>query len=149
MDIVLTFEPWYWLILLFLFLGAEALGTGGFLLGTAAASALMALVLWVSPEMGWPAQLMTFGTASFVFTLAYWKFFRKLNNKSDSPELNNRAMQLVGRTVLLEHDLPVGISKLQIGDTFWKVQSDRSVLRGHNVIVSGYRGIVLIVMEQP
>ncbi|WP_299727169.1 NfeD family protein [uncultured Endozoicomonas sp.] len=148
MDIAMSFEPWHWLILFFVFLGAEALGAGGFLLGSAAASALVALILWISPDVSWPSQLMWFGIGSLLFTVAYWKFFRKVNNKSDSPELNNRALQLVGRTVLLDHDLPAGISKLQIGDTFWKVQSDRSVARGHNVIVTGCQGMVLLVMEQ-
>ena len=117
MDIAFTLQPWHWLILFFLFLGAEALGAGGFLLGSAFAAAMVSLWLWLMPEVSWPAQFLIFGIGSLLFTLAYWKLFRNVNNKNDTPELNNRARQLVGRTVILEHELPAGQSRLQIGDT--------------------------------
>ncbi len=98
--------------------------------------------------MGWPVQLLIFGIGSLLFTLAYWKLFRNVNNKNDSPELNNRALQLVGRTITLEHDLPAGQSRLQIGDTLWKVESDRNISQGCKVSVTGHRGMVLLVREQ-
>ncbi|KEI71879.1 NfeD family protein [Endozoicomonas elysicola] len=148
MDIAFTLQPWHWLILVFLFLGAEALGAGGFLLGSAIAAAVVSLWLWLVPEMGWPVQLLIFGIGSLLFTLAYWKLFRNVNNKNDSPELNNRALQLVGRTITLEHDLPAGQSRLQIGDTLWKVESDRNISQGCKVSVTGHRGMVLLVREQ-
>lgn len=148
MDIAFTLQPWHWLILVFLFLGAEALGAGGFLLGSAIAAAVVSLWLWLVPEMGWPVQLLMFGIGSLLFTLAYWKLFRNVNNKNDSPELNNRALQLVGRTITLEHDLPAGQSRLQIGDTLWKVESDRNISQGCKVSVTGHRGMVLLVREQ-
>ncbi|MBO9492515.1 NfeD family protein [Thalassotalea sp. G20_0] len=147
MDIAITLEPWHWLILLFMLLGAEALGAGGFLLGSAAAAAVVALWLWLVPDMNWPIQLVMFGTGSLLLSLAYWKLFRKVNNKSDSPELNNRASQLIGRTIVLEHDLPAGQSKLAIGDTLWKVESDRSVAKGSKVSVTGNQGMMLLVRE--
>lgn len=147
MDIVFTLESWHWLILLFVLLGAEALGAGGFLLGSAAAAAVVALWLWLVPNTIWPVQLMIFGIGSLLLSLAYWKIFRKLNNKSDNPELNNRALQLVGRSIVLEHDLPVGQSKLQFGDTLWKVESNRCIPRGRTVSVTGHQGMVLLVRE--
>ncbi len=148
MDIAFTLEPWHWLILLFVLLGAEALGAGGFLLGSAAAAAVVSLCLWLSPDMGWPLQLVIFGAGSLLLSFAYWKVFKKVNNKSDNPELNNRASQLVGRTVVLDQDLPAGQSKLQIGDTLWKVESDRAVPLGKKVSVTGHQGMMLLVREQ-
>ncbi|WP_257267129.1 NfeD family protein [Endozoicomonas sp. ONNA2] len=124
MDISNVLEPWHWLILFFVLLGAEALGAGGFLLGSAAAAAVVSLWLWLVPDMSWPVQLVIFGTGSLLLSFSYWKLFRKVNNKSDSPKLNNRASQLIGRTIMLDHDLPAGQSKLAIGDTLWKVESD-------------------------
>lgn len=147
MDIAITLEPWHWLILLFVLLGAEALGAGGFLLGSAAAAAVVSLWLWLVPAINWPVQLVIFGIASLLLSFAYWKLFRKVNDKSDSPELNNRASQLVGRTIILDHDLPAGHSKLQIGDTLWKVESDRYVPRGRTVSVTGNQGMTLVVRE--
>ncbi|USE39193.1 NfeD family protein [Endozoicomonas sp. SCSIO W0465] len=148
MVIAMTLEPWHWLILLFVFLGAEALGAGGFLLGSAAAAAVVSFWLWLVPDMSWPVQLVIFGIGSLLLSLAYWKLFRKLNNRSDSPELNNRASQLIGRTIVLEHDLPAGQSKLQIGDTLWKVESDRSVSQGSKVSVTGNQGMMLLLKER-
>lgn len=145
MNIAITLEPWHWLILLFVLLGVEALGAGGFLLGGAAAAAVVALWLWLMPDMSWPIQLVMFGIGSLLFSLAYWKLFRKVN--SDSPGLNNRASQLIGRTIVLEHDLPAGQSKLAIGDTLWKVESDRSVTKGSKVSVTGNQGMMLLVRE--
>ena len=148
MDIVFSLEPWHWLILFFALLGAEALGAGGFLLGSAAAAAVVSLWLWLEPGMSWPIQLVIFGMGSLLLSFAYWKLFRKVNNKSNSPGLNNRALQLVGRTVVLEHELPAGQSKLQIGDTLWKVESDRPVPQGKKVSITGNQGMVLLVREQ-
>ena len=147
MDISNVLEPWHWLILFFVLLGAEALGAGGFLLGSAAAAAVVSLWLWLVPDMSWPVQLVIFGTGSLLLSFSYWKLFRKVNNKSDSPELNNRASQLIGRTIILDHDLPAGQSKLAIGDTLWKVESDRSVAKGSRISVTGHQGMMLLVRE--
>ncbi|MFK0573220.1 NfeD family protein [Endozoicomonas sp.] len=148
MDIAFTLQPWHWLILFFLLLGAEALGAGGFLLGSAIAAGSVSLILWFFPEMTWPVQLVVFGVGSLIFTLAYWKLFRKVNDENDSPELNNRARQLIGRTISLDQDLPSGQSRLQIGDTLWRVEVDRSVSQGGKVVVTDCCGMVLLVREQ-
>ena len=147
MDMSIVLEPWHWLILFFVLLGAEALGAGGFLLGSAAAAAFVSLWLWLVPDMSWPVQLVIFGTGCLLLSFSYWKLFRKVNNKSDSPELNNRASQLVGRTIVLDHDLPAGQNKLQIGDTLWKVESQRDVPQGRTVSVTGNKGMILVVSE--
>ena len=141
-------QPWHWLVVVFLLLGAEALGAGGFLLGSALAALAVSLWLWLVPTMIWPLQLMIFGVSSLVFSVAYWKLFRKVNEKSDNLKLNNRASQLVGRTVALKKDLPAGQSKLQLGDTLWTVESVTAVAKGRTVEVVGYRGMILSVQER-
>ena len=141
-------QPWHWLIVVFLLLGAEALGAGGFLLGSAMAALVVSLWLWLAPELIWPLQLMIFGVGSLIFSVAYWKLFRKVNDKSDNPKLNNRASQLIGRTVALKEDLPAGQSKLQLGDTLWTVESAALVPKGRTVQVVGYQGMVLNVQER-
>ncbi len=148
MDFLHELQPWHWLIIVFVCLGLEALGAGGFLLGTAAASALLALLLWLIPDISWPAQLVYFGIASLLLTLAYWKFFRKINEENDYPQLNDRSSQLIGTVIVLDHDLAAGPGKIQIGDTFWRVQSSTSVARGESVLVTGNKGMVLIVARQ-
>ena len=143
MDFLQSLQPWHWLVLCFLMLGMEALGAGGFLLGSAVAALLLSLVVWLIPDLGWAAQLFWFGLASLLFTLAYWKLFRKVNEQSDHPQLNQRAAQLVGRTLTLEQELLPGQSKIQVGDTLWKVETDVLLEEGTRVIISGYEGMTL------
>ena len=147
MDASNILAHWHWLILAFLLLGLEAFGTGGFLLGSAAAAVVVSVTLIMMPDMNWPIQLLIFGSGSLLLSLAYWKLFRKINNRNDSPDLNNRASQLVGRSVELEHDLPIGQSKLLIGDTLWRVESEKNVSQGKKVSVTGHKGMILLVRE--
>ena len=92
-DLFSSLQPWHWIVLTCALLGMEALGAGGFLLGSALASALVALILWLMPELGWSGQLLWFAGFSLLFTVAYWKLFRRVNNRSDHQQLNNRAAQ--------------------------------------------------------
>ena len=147
MDFLNTIQPWHWLIIAFLLLGAEALGAGGFLLGSAAAALLIAAALWLA-DISWAWQMVLFGVFSLIFTIAYWKFFKKLNDQSDHPELNNRASQLIGRIFELEQDLPNAQGRVQIGDTFWKVQASKPLKKGDLVAVTGCHGMVLIIEER-
>lgn len=142
-----TIESWHWLVVAFLLLGAETLGAGGFLLGSAASALLLAMIRWLGPNISWSWQLALFGAFSLVFTVAYWKLFKKINNRSDHPELNNRASQQVGRVLVLPQDLPHGQGRLQIGDTFWKVQAPRPLKKGTLVAVTGCDGMVLLIEE--
>jgi membrane protein implicated in regulation of membrane protease activity len=143
-DFLQTLQPWHWLIVAFLCLGLEALGAGGFLLGSAVAGFLMAFLLWLLPDLSWAWQLSWFAVFSLMSTVAYWKLFRKVNEKSDHPQLNQRAAQLVGRTVTLEDDLPGGQGKVQVGDTFWKVRASQTLEKGTTVIITGSDGMVLL-----
>lgn len=140
-------EPWYWLILGFIFLGLEAIGTGGFLLGSALAALLVALILWLAPALNWSWQLVIFGLSSLIFTLAYWKLFRSVNNKTDHQQLNNRAAQLIDRVVDISEPIAHGQGRIQIGDTLWKVKVDKTetIEAGAKVIVIGAQGMTLLI----
>ncbi|OED45960.1 hypothetical protein ACH42_04340 [Endozoicomonas sp. (ex Bugula neritina AB1)] len=143
MDILTDIEPWHWLIVSLLLFGLEALGAGGFLLGGAFAGVLLAVVLWLVPDMGWASQFMIFGAASLILTLTYWKLFRRVNEQSDRPELNNRTAMLVGSIVELSEDFPEGLGRIKIGDTLWKSRSPVMIPSGKKIKVVGYMGTTL------
>ncbi|GAA4894680.1 hypothetical protein GCM10023333_29880 [Ferrimonas pelagia] len=136
-------QPWHWLLLALLMLGAEALGTGGFLLGAAAAACLLALLLWLLPEWGWAGQFMVFGLATLLLSVAYWKLFRGYNERTEQPTLNDRAAQMIGRQWVLEVAVPSGESRLQIGDTRWRVQTAQTLAAGERVRVVASDGMIL------
>ncbi|WP_281645756.1 NfeD family protein [Parendozoicomonas sp. Alg238-R29] len=147
MELFTELQPWHWVVLCFLLLGLEALGAGGFLLGAAVAAILQALILWLLPDMSWAWQFGCFGVATIIFTLGWWVLFRKPGYNSEEPLLNNRAAQMVGRIVVLDQNLPGGHGRVQIGDTKWKVQAERTLDAGTTVIVTGSEGMTLHITK--
>lgn len=147
MDMLDSLQSWHWLILMFLLLGAETLGIGGFLLGSAAAALLVGVVKWLLPELGWAGQLVVFAVGSLVFSVAYWKFFKKMNDSNDYPNLNNRASQLIGQYFQLDQNVLNGQGKAQVGDTLWAVQTNckRDLAKGTTVVVVGCQGMTLMI----
>ncbi len=140
-------SPWHWLILGMLLLGLEVLGAAGFLLGVAFAALLQAVILFVAPDMAWHLQLLIFAVASVVFTLLYWRVFRRFNDRSDQPLLNDRAAQLIGRQVVLAGPIENGLGKIQIGDTLWRAQADANIPAGSKIEIIDSQGMVLIVRQ--
>jgi hypothetical protein len=147
MEFFESLQSWHWLILGIALLLAETLGAAGFLLGTAIAALLMAALAWLVPGLGWQSQLALFAIAAITFTALYWKFFKGYNEKTDAPHINNRALQLVGRTFVLKHDLDFGEGRVQIGDTFWRARASSALAEGATVTVVGAEGMVLLVEE--
>lgn len=121
-------SQWHWFIFGLLLLIGEALGASGFLIGTALASLLMGVIVWIASVildagMGWQLQIVLGAILSTLFSVLYWRFFQADQQISDRPELNHRTAQLVGRKLVLEKDIPFE-GRIQIGDTFWKVVAD-------------------------
>ncbi len=134
---------WHWFSLTVVLLIGEALGAAGFLLGAALAALLVGVLLIVSPEFSWQTQLFLFATFAVVFTIVYWKRFKKFNQETTNPNLNNRAAQLIGKTLVLDHSLPLGHGKIQIGDTLWSVHCEEPVAPGSTIRIVGVEGSIL------
>ena len=58
--------------------------------------------------------------------------------KSDQPDLNRRAEQLVGRVLLLEEAIEGGRGKVRVGDTLWLAEG-AELPAGTRVKVTGVR----------
>ncbi len=136
-------QVWHWLILGLLLLSSEILGAGGFLIGAGAAAFLQVLLLLVAPDVSWQYQLTLFAFNAVIMTIIYWKFLRNYNQKTDNPAINDRATQLIGRVVVIEEDINSTQHRLQIGDTFWRVQLDAPMTAGSSAKVVGADGMVL------
>lgn len=143
--LLLELQYWHWLILSVVLLAMEALGASGFLIGASIASALMAVLLWLMPTVAWGIQLVLFGIFTLMMTFLWWKIFRRYNEQTDHPELNNRALQIVGRVIVLEQPVLNGQGRIQIGDTFWAVRSDTDLDAGTTAIVRGCEGMTLLL----
>lgn len=139
-------EPWHWLSLGLLLLGAEALGAAGFLLGTAIAAFLVAILNALIPAISWQSQCVVFAISAVAFSFAYWRYFKDFNRQTDHEALNQRAATLIGRELVLEQAITGGQGRIQIGDTFWKAHATQDFEIGDRVKVTAADTMSITVM---
>ncbi|MGB0446603.1 MAG: NfeD family protein [Pseudomonadales bacterium] len=147
MEFFTELTYWHWLILVLLLLGGEAMGASGFLLGAAGAAATLVVLNLINDDLSWQMQFSVFGVVTVFLSWRYWQQFRSFNEKTDRPNLNDRAAQLVGRTLTLSKDLQNGEGKEQIGDTFWRLQATSDLKAGAQVEITGTKDRVLQIAE--
>lgn len=147
MEFFTELTYWHWLILVLLLLGGEAMGASGFLLGAAGAAATLVVLNLINDDLSWQMQFSVFGVVTVFLSWRYWQQFRSFNEKTDRPNLNDRAAQLVGRTLTLSKDLQNGEGKEQIGDTFWRLQANSDLKAGAQVEITGTKDRVLQIAE--
>jgi len=140
-----TITTWHWLVLAIALLIIEALGASGFLLGVSAAAFALAAITALDLITSWQNQLLCFAPLAVIFTVIYWRFFRAFNTESDTPLLNDRAAQLIGRKLILEETLENGQGKVKVGDTFWRAEAEAELASGTRIEVYGSDGMTLKV----
>ena len=112
-----------WAAIALLLFAAEALAPGAFMLWMGFAAVAVFLGVLFVPGIPVLAQVAAFVVLSFVSIQVYRKYVRGRGRErqSDRPTLNQRALQHVGRTVVLERAIVSGIGRVKIGDAFWDV----------------------------
>jgi len=141
---VLEIVWWHWLALASLLLIAEAFGAGGFLLGFVAA-ALTTAILEAAFGLGWQWQLLCFSGVGTLLSYFYVLKFKRFNQATDKPELNNRLAGLVGRQARVVQQLGSDEYKVQIGDTLWRATSSSFLAEGAFVEVTSVKNDELVV----
>ncbi len=134
MEWLTEINGYHWLALGLLLFAAEALGAAGFLLGTAAAALVVGLLSLLLPGLGIAAELTLFAITAVVASYLYLKVFRSEQDAMPD-ELHQRAEALVGTEFDLSEALPKGAGRVQIGDTFWRVQTEAALAGGTRVRV--------------
>jgi membrane protein implicated in regulation of membrane protease activity len=71
-------------------------------------------------------------------------FARSRFSESDEPDLNRRAVQLVGRVLVVEEAIENGRGKVRVGDTLWAAEGPDTAA-GKEVDVLSVQGTVLRV----
>lgn len=113
---------WFWLGLGLVLLAAEALLPGAFLLWLGFAATALALIVWVFPGMGMLGQSIVFAVLALTSVGIGWKLRSRRVWRSDSPLLNQRSAQLVGRTQPLTRAIVNGRGQVQVDDAYWVVE---------------------------
>lgn len=140
----MSMAVYVWAVLALLLMAAEALVPGAFLLwlGFAAIGVFLAVLAW--PGMPVLGQVMLFAVLSFASVLIYRKWFRGRERPSDQPNLNRRALQHIGRRLVLDRPIDGGVGRVRIGDAVWDV-SGPDLPQGARVQVVGVDGMTLLV----
>ena len=114
---------WHWIVLGFLLLVLEMLAPGAILMWFGAGALLVGGLLFLFPEMGWEWQVLIFAIVSFISIFA-WKKLREdsPNDDTEAGTLNQRGKALIGRRIPLVEPITNGIGRVQIDDTFWRVE---------------------------
>ena len=139
-----------WGAVALLLFAAEALAPGAFMLWMGFAAVAVFLGVLFVPGIPLLAQVAAFVVLSFVSIQVYRKFVRGRGHErqSDRPTLNQRALQHVGRTVVLERAIVSGLGRVKIGDAFWDV-SGPELPAGVAVKVVAVDGMTLRVEPAP
>ena len=129
-------HPSHWLVLGFVLLIAEALGTSGFLIGAAVAAFVSAAIALFVPDMSVGWQLGIYSVLAVVSTYVYFEVFRDMQKHGRGERFNRRAEGLVGTQFVLEEGIRAGTeTRVQLGDTMWRVHSDEAIEAGRRVEV--------------
>jgi len=114
---------WHWIVLGFLLLILEMLAPGAILMWFGAGALLVGGLLFLFPDMGWEWQVLIFAVVSLA-SIFIWKKVRKdsPDDNTEAGTLNQRGKALVGRRVPLVEAITNGIGRVQIDDTFWRVE---------------------------
>ena len=139
------FLYWHWIVLGFILLILEMLAPGAILMWFGASAIVVGALLFLFPEMGWEWQVLIFAVLSLV-SLFIWKKTRKNVPEEDteSGTLNQRGKALVGRKVPLKEAIKNGVGRVQIDDTFWRVEGE-DLDKGQLVVVVETDGATLRV----
>ena len=84
-------------------------------------AALVVGVISFGVNWSWQAQLVAFALLSLALIPVWRRFAPKIEHPTESPMLNRRAENYVGRIFTLEKPIADGIGHVRIDDTIWRV----------------------------
>lgn len=144
-ELLDSINHWHWLAFGLALLALELLGTAGYFLWLGLSALIVGALLTFIP-MSWQLQWVSFGAFSLATTWLWWrKQFKKDKQGDASRELNQKSKQLIGQTIRLEEDFPVGKGRIKVGDTTWSAQSESFITAGELAQITQVKGIILTI----
>jgi len=140
-------EFWHWLSFGCVLLILEMLAPSTLFLWMGVSAIFVSFLEWLMPNMSWQIQFLVFGIMSLVsfFAWRYWSRIKGLDKSDDEyATLNQRSAALVGRKAVLADALQNGHGRIQLDDTYWRVEGE-DCPAGTQVQVTGVDGATLLV----
>jgi membrane protein implicated in regulation of membrane protease activity len=137
-------SPWLWITAGILLMAAEIVAPGIYLLWIGTGALATGALLFVAPGLSIEAALIAFAAFALLAGIAGYFVYRRAPPKSDRPDLNRRADQLIGREFVLDDPIANGVGRARIDDTVWRVHGP-DLAAGTRVRVTGSQSAVLEV----
>lgn len=134
---------WNWFVVAVALFALEAIVPGVHFVWFGAAAVIVGIV-GISVDIAWEWQLIAFAIISCITVFFARRYASPDVALSDEPDLNARALQYVGRVVLVEQAIADGRGKVRVGDTVWNAQG-ADAPQGARVRVTGTNGNCLVV----
>jgi inner membrane protein len=138
-------SAWLWLALAAVLIGIEVLLPSTWLIWPAISAALVGLLAFTGPALGWQIQTALFAVLAIITTIVWQRRFRGSAVSSDRPRLNRRLAALVGRQGRYETD------GVRLDDTVWRCRAveGSTITPGQRVEVVAADGSELLVRPVP
>lgn len=117
-------EFWHWWVLAAVLIALEVLAPSTVLLWPGIAAAIVGVVLLISPDIGWQAQVLLFAVLSVVSLGLWLGVLRSRFVDSTESKLNRRGAEYIGREYVLTEPIVAGAGSLNIDDTKWRVAGE-------------------------
>lgn len=134
---------WNWLFLAVALFALETVVPGVHFVWFGVAAVIVGL-LGLGLGMDWQWQLVAFAVLAIATVFVARRFARPDATPSDTPDLNARGAQYIGRVVTVEEPIRGGRGRVRVGDTVWQAEG-ADAPSGARVKVTGARDTVLVV----
>ncbi|MCO7225169.1 NfeD family protein [Pleionea sp. CnH1-48] len=115
-------EFWHWMTLGLLLFVLEMFAPGAIFMWAGFSALVVGVVQWLVPDISWQFQWILFSLLSLASVIA-WRYFAPTKDEAEVPvKLNQRSAALVGRRATLSEPIVNGFGRIQIDDTFWRVE---------------------------
>ena len=142
-ELIVGYGPWNWFFLVVALFVLDTIVPGVHFLWFRLAAVGVG-VLAFATGIGWRWQFVAFAIFSIIAALWVRRYMQPSVVVSDSPDLNMRGQQYVGRLFMVEEAIECGRGKVRVGDTLWSAEGPDAPA-GTTVAVTGARGTVLVV----
>ncbi len=147
MDVQNVLGSYGWWIVALLFIAAEILVPGYFLLWIGIAAALTGIVNTIFPGLTFLVQAVLFAVFAVASCVVYWRYIRPAaETRDDQPLLNRRGERMIGRRVIVAEAFVNGRGKVRVGDGVWLAEGVDAAV-GDAVEVTGVHGATLQVRQ--
>jgi membrane protein implicated in regulation of membrane protease activity len=152
MDIfgILTgISPWWWVAAALALGIVEVLTFSFFLIWPGLAALVVAIAMWLVPDLSGTMQILIFAILSVIFTLLGRQFVLNRKPTSETPGLNQRSAQLVGRNaVVIDGFASGGLGNVEVDGMRWRARMSAGATRpasGQTLEVVDTDGMTLVL----